>query len=157
MNDVVTVPTIRILKIASCPTLSGKSQLTYHLGCDGESKIYFRVYANSSSGYFNNEWVPADSIGKALGESINITSFTLQSIYLGKSQNNGGFMLAALLAEGLVNRSSDNERQYLLADPTGFNAEVKALMESDASLDPDAKPKKPSKKKSTPEVAPSTD
>ncbi len=26
-------PTIRILKIANCPSLSGRSTLTYHIGC----------------------------------------------------------------------------------------------------------------------------
>lgn len=135
-------PSLRILKIASCPSLSGQSSLTYHLGCNAESEIHFRIFANSSSGYFSQEWVSADSIGKALGESINITSFTLQSIYVGKSQNNGGFLLAALFSEGLVNRSSDNERQYQLGNPDAFNAEVKALMESSVALDPDAKPKK---------------
>lgn len=155
--DAATEPTIRILKIGTCPSLSGKSTLTFHVGCNAESEIHFRIYANSSSGYFSrNEWVSADSIGKVLGESTSITSFTLQSAYVGKSQNNGGFLLAALFAEGLVNRSADNERQYLLGDPAAFNAEIKALMESDASLDPDAKPKKPSKKKSTPEAEPST-
>lgn len=142
MTEIANVPTIRILKIAACPSLSGKSSLTYHVGCNAESEIHFRIYANSGSGYFNNEWVSADSIGKVLGGSAGITSFTLQSAYVGKSQNNGGFLLAALFAEGLVNRSADNERQYLLADPAAFNAEVKALMESSVALDPDAKPKK---------------
>lgn len=156
MTEISNVPTIRILKVAACPSLSGKSSLTFHLGCDAESKIHFRIYANSGSGYFNNEWVSADTIGKVLGNSTSITSFTLQSAYVGKSQNNGGFLLAALFAEGLVNRSADNERQYQLADPTAFNEEVKALMESDVSLDPDAKPKKPSKKKPAPDAEPST-
>ena len=144
---------IRILKIAPCPSLSGRSSLTYHIGCTEDGEIHFRVYANSSSGYFSREWISAEAIGKALGDSTNITSFTLHPIYVGKSQNNGGFLLAALFAEGLVNRSVDNERQYLLADPAAFNAEVKALMESDVSLDPDAKPKKPSKKKLEPSPA----
>lgn len=137
--NTVNIPTIRILKIGTCPSLSGKTNLTFHLGCDAESAIHFRIYANSGGGYFNNEWVSAVRIAKALGESTSITSFTLQSAYVGKSQNNGGFMLAVLLAEGLVYRF---ERQYLIADPAEFNASVKVLMESSVSLDADAKPKK---------------
>lgn len=156
MTDKANVPSIRILKIATCPSLSGKSSLTYHVGCNAESEIHFRIYANSGSGYFSREWVAADRVGKALAESPDITSFTLQSAYVGKSQNNGGFILAALFAEGLVNRSADNERQYQLADPDAFNAEMESLMESDASLDPDAKPKKPSKKKLVPGAEPLT-
>lgn len=154
-TNAANIPAIRILKIAACPSLSSKSSLTYHVGCDAEGAIYVLIHQNSGSGYWNRRWVSTDKIGKVLGESSSITSFTLQSACVG-SQNNGGFLLAALLAEGLVNRSADNDRQYVLGDPTAFNAEVKALMESDVSLDPDAKPKKPSKKKSAPEAEPST-
>lgn len=156
MTENANVPAIRILKIAACPSLSGKSSLTYHVGSDANGAIHFRIHANSSSGYFNSEWVSAEKIGKVLGESASITSFTLQSACVGKSQNNGGFLLAALFAEGLVNRSADNDRQYVLGNPAAFNAEVKALMESDVSLDPDGKPKKPSKKKLATGAEPST-
>jgi hypothetical protein len=141
-------PTIRIIKVGSCPSLSGKSTLTYHIGCDAESAIHFRVFANSSSGYFSREWIAADKIGKALGESNNITSFTLRDIYTGKSCNNGGFLLASLKNEGLVFPSEEEDaRNYQLGDPAKFMSEMKALMESQVNLDPDAKPKKPSKKK----------
>lgn len=152
-----TAPTIRILKIGTCPSLSGQSTLTYHIGCNAESEVYFRVHSNSSRGYFSREWVAADRVGKALGDATGITSFSLQPAYVGRSQNNGGFLLAALLAEGLVSRSADNERHYLLADPAEFNASVKALMESSVSLDADAKPKKSSKKKAASETAPLPD
>ena len=148
---------IRILKIGTCLSLSGKSTLSYHVGCNAESDVYFRVHANSSRGYFSREWIAADRVGKALGDAASITSFTLQPVYVGKSQNNCGFLLAALFSEGLLNRSVDNERHYLIADPAAFNAEVKALMESSVSLDADAKPKKPSKKIAASETAPLPD
>ena len=134
-----TTPDIRILKIGTCPSLSGISTLTYHVGCDPESAIFFRIHSNSGKGYFSREWVSTDSIGKALAGSPGISSFTLQSAYVGKSQNNGGFMLAAILAEGLVCRSVSTERHYQLGDSANFNAEIKALIESSVSLDADAK------------------
>jgi len=146
-KDTQTIPNIRILKVNSCPSLSGKSSLTFHLGCNAESEIFFRVYANSSSGYFSQEWVSASKIGKVLSSDPTVTSFTLHNVYIGKSQNNGGFLLAALFAEGLVNRSAENERQYQLGDPDTFNAEIKTLIESGINIDPDAKPVKPSKRK----------
>ena len=43
----------RILKIASCPTLSGKSQLTYHVGCASDSAIRLRIYASIGGGTFS--------------------------------------------------------------------------------------------------------
>ncbi len=138
-----TAPALRVLKIGTCPSLSESSTLTYHVGCDDKSDIYFRVFDNSSSGYFNKEWVSMESIGKALGASTNITSFTLHPIYKGKSLNNGGFLLAALKNEQLV-LAPENEkvRSYQLGDPGKFMAEVKMLMDSDISIDLDAKPKK---------------
>jgi hypothetical protein len=142
-SNVVTAPSIRILKIATCPSLSGKSELTYHIGCDSQGDILFRVNANSGSGYFNKEWITSARIGKVLGESSNITSFTLQPTYKGKSLNNGGFLMAVLKHEGLVLASGDeNARTYQLGDPSRFMAEMKTLIDSGVNLDVDAKPAK---------------
>lgn len=41
IND--PVESIRILKKANCPTLSGKSKLTYHIGCTADSEIYLSI------------------------------------------------------------------------------------------------------------------
>ncbi len=138
-----TAPAMRILKIGTCPSLSESSTLTYHVGCDDESAIYFRVFDNSSSGYFNKEWVSMESIGKALGDSTNITSFTLHPIYKGKSLNNGGFLLAALKAEGLVLASEDAKvRSYQMGNPEKFLAATDLLVKGSVNLDVDTKPKK---------------
>ncbi len=145
-QDTQPAPAMRILKIGTCPSLSESSTLTFAVACDDESAIYFRILENSGGGYHSaKEWVPLNAIGKALSESTNITSFTLHPIYKGKSLNNGGFLLAALKNEGLVLSSASEDkkvRSYQLGDPGKFMAEIKMLMDSDISLDPDAKPKK---------------
>ena len=41
-----SVPPIRILKISTCPSLSGQSTLTYHIGCNAQSGILFRITLN---------------------------------------------------------------------------------------------------------------
>jgi len=148
---------IRILKIATCPTLSESSTLTYHVGCNAKSDIYFRIFANSGNGYFNVEWVSMESIGKVLGDASKITSFSLQPVFKGKSLNNGGLLLSALKHEGLVSASEDKSvRTYQLGDPAKFMTEVKALIETSVNLNADTKPaKKPSKKKAASEPAPS--
>ncbi len=136
-------PEIRIIKVATCPSITGKSELTYHIGCNPEGEILFRVYANSGSGYFNREWITSARIGKVLGESSNITSFTLQPTFKGQSLNNGGFLMAVLKHEGLVLSSEDkNIRTYQLGDPSKFMDEMKALIDSQVNLDADAKPGK---------------
>lgn len=151
--EVSSAPAIRILKIATCPSLSGASQLTYEIGCNAESAIYFQVSKNSGGGQHNTEWVSMEIIGRALSESKNITSFSLHGVFMGKSLNNGGFWLAALKNESLVLASEDvSVRSYQLGDPGKFMAEMKALIESGVDLKVDLavaeKPKKSASKTS---------
>jgi hypothetical protein len=133
---------VRILKVAGCPTLSGKSTLTYHVGSQGTPDILFRVYANSGGGLFSNEWVAASDIQRALSKSALITAFSLHPVFKGKSANTAGFLLAVLKEEGLIGRSPDNPRCYAATESPEFVAEVQALLTGDVNLDPDAKPGK---------------
>lgn len=135
---------VRILKVANCTTLSGKSTLTYQVGSQGSADILFRVYANSGGGFFSNEWVAASDIQRALRKSALITAFSLQPVFKGKSANTAGFLLAVLKEEGLIGRSPDNPRCYAATESPDFVAEVQALMAADVDLDPDTRPgKKP--------------
>jgi hypothetical protein len=121
---------IRILKIATCPSMSGKSKLTYHVGCKAESEILFRVYANSAAGFFSKEWVALTNIQELLGkvpDAKAITSFALHQIFHGKSINTPAFLFAALYSEGLVKPSTTTRRCYECTDGKKFFAEVKAL------------------------------
>lgn len=159
-EDSTATLSLRILKIGPCPSLSGKSTLTYHVGCDDKSELFFRVYANSSSGYFSREWVSLNAIQQGFAKvpaDGAITSFLMRDLFVGKSTNTPGFVFAALLAEGLVQPSSIVDRQYECTDGKAFFAEIQALIESDVNLDADAKPKKPSKKKVASESAPSAE
>ena len=143
-----TKPVIRVIKTATCKSLSGKSDLTYHLGVDEESNLHLRVFANSSSGYFNREWVPYSAIQSILTISPHITSFSLSSLYVGKSTNSPGFLLAALKAEELVKLKGEKERVYVALEDTSFMAGVKVLMEAkfDAAAMKKASSGKPSPK-----------
>ena len=67
----------RILKIATCPSLSGRSTLTYHIGCKrhGDSTEigtpFIRVYANSAAGLFSNDWVALDVIQQSFADALS--------------------------------------------------------------------------------------
>ena len=159
---------IRILKIGTCPSLSQSSTLTYHVGhvVNGDQgDILFRVHANSSSGYFSREYVPLVAIQEIFTKEATdgtipgngqITSYLLHSLFKGRSSNTPGFMLAALLAEGLVQPSSINDRCYECTDGKEFFSGIQMLIDSDVALDADSKPKKVSKKKSPLETPPSS-
>lgn len=102
-------PVLRIVKVGTCTNVSGKHKLTYHIGCDNEEVIHFRIYENSGGGYFSTEWVTLPAILKAIEIGPTpTTSYALYSLFNGKSVNTPAFLLAALLSEGLMQIHPDN-------------------------------------------------
>jgi len=145
MKDVTPM---RILKIASCQTVSGKSTLTYHVGCFPDGDIHVRIYSNTAAGFFSKEWLSLTTIEAALVKGgAAFTSFALQPLFKGKSQNNTAFLLAVLLSEKLIGAVPDKKRAYTKIDAGRFLANIKALIDSDTSLKEDDKPAKATKKK----------
>ena len=145
-------PPVRIIKVGTCKSLSGKSNLSYHVGHliadveDSEAapvdSIMFRTHSNSSAGFFSNEWVPMSKIQKELNKvpsGHGITSFTLFPIFKGRSQNSPGFLLAALLNEGLVTHLPEKKRSYGRLPDAGFIAEMVKLIDAGTDLRGDAK------------------
>ena len=133
---------IRVLKTATCPSLSGKSKLTFQIGCMGKSEIHFRVSANTGHGFFSDEWVALADIQEAMDKAPRgepITSFILLPLFRGKSINTPCFLFAALKGEGLVQASKDKQRCYERVDSKEFMSGVKALI----ALDGDGKAKPP--------------
>lgn len=129
----------RILKIGTCPSVSGKSTLTYHVGCiaDDDSEIQFRVYTNSANGFFSPEWVSLSAIEEALEKRPTnkpITSFLLHSLFRGKSVNTPAFLLAALKNEGLLSLAEGKRRSYQRTDSLKFITEINQLMSSQIDL-----------------------
>jgi hypothetical protein len=137
VKPVPTVPSLRILKVGRCPTVSGKSTLTYHVGCTAESAIQIRLYANSGNGFLNQDWIPWTAIQERLkpqsGEST-FTSQVLHALFRGKSLNSPGFLMAVLKAEGVVKPSAVKRRCYEATKDARFLAEIERLMASAVDL-----------------------
>lgn len=138
---------IRILKIATCPSVSGRSTLTYHIGCKGDlpgnPDIQFRIHASSGRGFFSKEWISTNAIQKVFEKnpaSVSVTSTSLNLIFHGKSVNTSGFLLAVLKAEGLIAAMKDKRRYYQRVDSNEFVTEIKNLMASSIALKTDDKP-----------------
>ena len=128
---------IRILKTATCPSLSAKSTLTYNIGCNAEGEIHFQVVANDGGGFWNDDWVAQQSIQAVLNKQSlghDITSASLRPLYPSKSTNSPGFLLAVLKAIGMVQVSHTNPRCYELGSPQAFMAEVTAMLASGHEL-----------------------
>ena len=138
--------TILTLKTGNCSSRSGKSKLTYLIGADSASEIHFRINGNTGNGFFNNDWVPLNTILELLGKSGGaFTSFTLHPLLKGKSNNTPAFLIAALLEEGIIHRSLSEKRCYELSDVSVFMAKIKPLMEDKTVIEKESKPsnKKP--------------
>jgi hypothetical protein len=136
-SEAVTESDIHILKVGSCESVSRKSTLTYHIGCTTDGEIQLRVYANTAAGFFSKEWLPLKAIDQMLIKAgSHFTSFALQPLFRGKSQNNTAFLLAVLLREGLVGRAVDKKRYYEKLDAGHFITEIKSLIDSNADEKP---------------------
>lgn len=124
-----TSPEIQPLKSPTCPTLSRKSKLTYELGQDPAKAFHYRIVSCDGGGFFSPEWVAWTDIQAAIKKSVGpITSLCLRPLFKGKSVNTSGFLLAALVAEGLLEPLPKKIRHFKL---TGNSPDVsKAKPES---------------------------
>lgn len=130
---------MRVLKINTCPSLSGRSQLTYHIGCDAEGDIHLRVVQNSGSGQFNADWVPLSMVDRLLSKhpaDKPLTSSVLSSVFRGKSSNSPAFLFAALKAESLV------LPDYNVGDVDAFRLAMSALIAGDTHVSPEVPKRK---------------
>ena len=125
----------RIIKIATCPTCSGKTNLTYHFGCNQENQVYIRIVVNTGGGFFSEEWVALKDILAASNKAPHpITAVPFINLYIGKSVNTPGFLLAVLKHEGLVKLLEGKVRGYEKLPQEVFMAEVNKLVASDVDL-----------------------
>ena len=59
-------PAVRVLKSATCPSLSGKSKLLYDVGCTGAVRDTRADRREQLAGSFSREWVDMQAIRAAL-------------------------------------------------------------------------------------------
>ncbi|MBD1401664.1 hypothetical protein [Pelovirga terrestris] len=119
----------RILKEAKCSSLSGNSTLLYQIGCDDEKNLYIRIKGNiDGGGFFNKEYVPLQSLLETISDKqVPFTSSVFKKLFIGKSNNTQCFVLAALLAEGLITQV---ENKYLAGEKRRYG-----VLECPASRD----------------------
>lgn len=141
---------MRILKTAECPSLSGRSTLTYNIGCENEKEVFISLVANSGPGIFNKGWIEVAQLDPLLSSAEKpITSGLLHALFNGKSANSAGFLLAVLIKEGLIKISKESLRCYERIDPAEFKKTIQELIDKGVSVDPAGEPvkgKKPSRK-----------
>ena len=128
--------TMRVLKVDSGPSLSGKSVLTYQVGVDEEGQIHIRILGNTGRGYFSKDWVAHQAINDLLtakGEE-GVSGSVLASLFTGTSANTAGFFLAILKHLGVLTGIEEKRHAYLYGGSEQWLEEMQALIASDVSL-----------------------
>jgi hypothetical protein len=127
-------PDMKVLKTATCKTLSGKSTLTYQIGCNSDADIHLRITKNSGGGFFSDEWVKYEDIQAVLKERFKdspILSHFISPLLQGKSSNTSGFIMGILSHLKLIRPLPKKKRLHELLDPKPFLDTVEKLMSSE--------------------------
>jgi len=78
---------------------------------------------------FAKDWIPLEQVEVFLAaQEQPTTSSSLNALFKGKSINSGGFLLAILRHEGLMENTEGQKRGYVRSDPTAFMTAIQALM-----------------------------
>lgn len=105
---------VRVIRVGQCPSVSGRSTLTYHLGQLGDDGAhYVRIHDNTGRGMFARDWVSASDIRAVLEGDAPLTSSAFKPLYLGRSVNTGGFLMAALRDLGVIGLDAENNRLHV--------------------------------------------
>jgi len=120
------VPAIQPLKSSTCPTISRKSNLSYELGQDAAKAFHYRIVSCDGGGFFSPEWIAWTALQAAIKKSVRpLTSLCLRPLFKRKSVNASGYLLAALVAEGLLEPLPDKIRHFRLTGDSPATSEAK--------------------------------
>jgi len=101
-------PSIRIIKKATCPSISPNSNatLSYYVGYnDDNDDILFRVTGNTGGGYMNTTWWSLTEVLDVLArvpDDSHFKSTLFSPIFRGRSANSMGFAVAVMRQEKLL-------------------------------------------------------
>lgn len=140
---IVQTPYRKVIE-ARAPTLSGSSGIRYAVLTDpGRSRVFLTILANEGGGNFNREIVAFDDIEEAIADQPAEMPFGVKVFrvaFIGKSNNNAGFLAAVLVHAGLLAPSEAKHKYLKTGDWPAFEAAALACEEAEAFLFPPALP-----------------
>lgn len=119
---------IEVLHQGECPSLSGRSVLTYAIGRHPDGTLHFRLVSNDGGGMFCDEWIPAEDIDAIVIGATELTSAAFQALKPGRSTNTAGFSMAAFKSLGLIRTNAENTRLHEHVPTETFEKVVMARM-----------------------------
>ena len=140
---IVQTPYRKVIE-ARAPTLSGSSGIRYAVLTDpGRSRVFLTILANEGGGNFNREIVAFDDIEEAIADQPAETPFGVKVFrvaFIGKSNNNAGFLAAVLVHAGLLAPSEVKHKYLKTGDWPAFEAAALACDEAETFLFPPTLP-----------------
>ena len=132
-------PGIRIAKIGTCLSISGLSELTFHLGyeADNPKQIHLRLVSNSGNGKIHPGWLALADLEQALASVPADGAFkasVLKPLFVGRSTNNLHFSIAVWLHCGLLKKAEDPAEGYVRNVPDALWKELSALIAAGTDL-----------------------
>lgn len=126
-----------------CPSVSGRSILTYAIGRHDESgELHLRIVDNSGKGMWFNGWAAAKDIDSIVSGATELTAKSFHALHPGKSINTGGFVMAVLKDLGLIRANEENTRLHEHVPATAFEKVVMVRMGKTIEPAPVTKPAK---------------
>lgn len=138
-DDTSASPVIRVAKIGTCQSISGLSELTFHLGyeADNPQRIHLRLVKNSSTGKIHPGWLALADLEQALSAVPADGAFkasVLAPLFRGRSTNNLHFSIAVLLDCCLLKRAEPPAEGYVRSVPDVLWKELTALIAAGTDL-----------------------
>lgn len=125
---------IEVICEGECPSLSGRSVLTYVIGRHTkDGTLHFAITDNSGSGMWCKDWCSASAIQDVVLGEGDLTAKSFHVLHPGKSVNTGGFILATLKHLGLIRANEENTRLHEHVPATTFEKVVTTHMAGQAT------------------------
>ena len=123
------VDPIEVIYEGECPSLSGRSTLSYTIGRHSEDgTLHLAITGNSGTGMWCKDWCSASAIQDVVLGEGELTAKSFQVMYIGKSINTGGFLAAVLKDLGLIRANEENTRLHEHVPMTTFEKVAMARM-----------------------------
>lgn len=107
------LPEIETIFTGECPSISGRSTLTYAIGRHPETGgFHLRIVANSGAGMFSDEWAEGAAVDAIVRGSSELTGTSFKTLHPGRSINTGPFVMAVLKALGYIRPNAENTRLH---------------------------------------------
>jgi hypothetical protein len=120
---------IKVIYEGECPSISGRSTLSYAVGRHADDKtLHLAITGNSGKGMFAADWAPASAIQEVVLGAFGLTGASFHGLHEGRSCNTGPFILAAIKALGLVRANAENTRIHEHVPGATFEKVVMALV-----------------------------